>query len=76
MNIAENIEARIKAFLNKPIAPISLKHFVLLITAMLAVGSIAGLLRPFVAWLFIITFALIGLAFVIPYLTREKGDST
>jgi len=76
MNIAEKIEARIKAFLNKPIAPISLKHFVLLITAMVAVGSFAGLYRPFVAWLFIITFVFIGLAFVIPYLAREKEEST
>ena len=76
MNIAENIEARIKAFLNKPIPPISLKYFIVLITALLAVGSITGLYIPFVSWVFIITFAIIGLAFVIPYLASEKKEST
>ena len=79
MNITEKIEARIKAFLNKPIPPISFKHFVLLITSLLAVGSIAGLFRPFVAWGFILTFFGLAitfvLAFLIPYYA-QKEEST
>jgi len=43
---------------------------------MLAVGSIGGLYFPITAWLFIITFVFIALAFVVPYLAREKEEST
>ena len=75
MNIAETIEARIKAFLNRPIPPISLKHFVLLITALLAVGSIGGLYFPITAWLFIITFILLGSVALLFYF-QGKEEST
>jgi len=75
MNIAEKIEARIKAFLDTPIK-IPLKDLVFILSACVALGSIVGLFAQTIAYVFIIVCMMFALSFLIPYFAREKEEST
>jgi len=74
MNIAEKIEAKVKAFLDKPIS-IPLKDLVFILSACLALGSTVGLFAPTIAWVFIIVCIMFALSFLIPYFASKSEES-